>query len=68
MASGFDEQAGIRAEHVVRREVTAFQGAAEIGGVGVGEQPGCRVRVIAVAENSAVDGSDLEAMRALWHM
>src|ERR1035438_3814084 len=68
MASGFDEQACIGAEHFVGREVMAFQGAAEIGGVGVGEEPGSRVRVIAVAENGAIDGSDLEAMRALWHM
>src|SRR5450759_5017672 len=68
MASGFDEQAGIWAEHVVRREAMAFQGAAEIGGVGVGEEPGRRVRVMAVAEDGATEGSDLEAVRTRWHM
>ena len=68
MASGFDQQAGIRAEHGVLGQMMAFQFAAEIGGVGVGEEPGCRVRIVAVAENRAADGSDLEAVRALWHM
>src|ERR1017187_3335545 len=49
MAAGLDEQAGIRAEHAVGREVMAFHGAAELGGVGVGKEPGRRVRVVAVA-------------------
>jgi predicted SpoU family rRNA methylase len=46
----------------------AFQGAAEIGGIGVGEKPRSRVRIVAVAQDRATDGTDLETMRALWHM
>ena len=39
MPYGFDEQAGIRAEHGVLGQVMAFQRPAEIGRVGVGEKP-----------------------------
>jgi hypothetical protein len=68
MTPGFDEQAGIRAKHAFQRETMAFHGAVQFGGVGVGEEPGRRVGVVAVAEHSAPDGADLEAMRTLWHM
>jgi hypothetical protein len=68
VSTGLDQQAGVRAQHGVLGQVMTLQRLAQFGGIGVRKEPRRRVRIIAVAENCAGNGSDLEAIRALWHM